>query len=211
MGRGNYKRRARSTTEYGYSHLGGSALSLVGNLAGKVVANAIKSDAATKYIQSQIGDVNREIGNQLKSQAVGLAHGHVDNLANALQKRTGVKVDTNTIKQSISQQANKIQLGGSQIGGGIQKYGGAFPLQLVGSLAGKLVSTAAKSGVADKLIRGVQANASSIGKAMVAEAKSQAVNIANQHIDTLASRVGQNGIKIDTSTLKKSVEQRIQS
>jgi hypothetical protein len=140
-----------------------------------------------------------------------MATGHVDNLANALQQKTGVKVDTSNIKQAIVTKANTIQIGGDQIGGGFTQYGAAFPLALVGNIASKLVTSAAKSGVANQLIKGVQANASTIGKALVADAQKQAIQMANQQIDKMASQVQQQtGVKVDTSDLKQKVEQKTQ-
>lgn len=201
---GHKKSYKKNRKEHGFSHLGGSALNLIGNLAGKVVASAIKSDAT----RSKLGN---EMIKDAKGQAIQMATGHVDNLANALQQKTGVKVDTSNIKQAIVTKANTIQIGGDQIGGGFTQYGAAFPLALVGNIASKLVTSAAKSGVANQLIKGVQANASTIGKALVADAQKQAIQMANQQIDKMASQVQQQtGVKVDTSELKQKVEQKTQ-
>ena len=101
---------------------------------------------------------------------------------------------------------------GGQLGGGYKQYGAGFPLQLIGSIAGKLVNSAAKSGVANQLVKAAQANASSIGKNMVAQAQQQAVNMAQQQIDKIASEVQQQtGLKVDTSGLKQQVQQKTSS
>lgn len=197
--------------ECGYSHLGGSALNLIGNLAGKAVASAIKSETGRTLLKQ----VGTQVGNQLlkdaKGQAVSMAHAHVDNLAKAVQQKTGVKVDTTDLKNKINERATQIKLGG-QIGGGYEQYGAGFPLQLVGNIAGKLVNSAAKSGVANQLIKAAQANASSIGKNMVAQAQQQAVQMAHQQIDHMASQVHQQtGLKVDTTGLKQQVQQKTSS
>lgn len=199
------------TRECGYSHLGGSALNLIGTLAGKAVASAIKSESG-RTLLTQVG---KQVGNELlrdaKGQAISMAHSHIDNLAKAVQQKTGVKVDTTDLKKSITAKASNIKIGG-QIGGGFEQYGAGFPLQLVGNIAGKLVNSAAKSGVANQLIKAAQANAQSVGKNMVAQAQQQAVQMAHQHIDQIASQVHQQtGVKVDTSALKQQVQQKTSS
>jgi cell division septum initiation protein DivIVA len=201
----------KQMVECGYSHLGGSALSLIGNLAGKAVATAIKSESGRTLLKQ----VGKTAGTQLlkdaKGQAVSMAHSHVDNLAKAVHEKTGIKVDTTDLKNKISERATQIKLGG-QLGGGYKQYGAGFPLQLIGSIAGKLVNSAAKSGVANQLVKAAQANASSIGKNMVAQAQQQAVNMAQQQIDKIASEVQQQtGLKVDTSGLKQQVQQKTSS
>jgi cell division septum initiation protein DivIVA len=196
------KHSKHSKRDHGYSHLAGGALNLIGNLAGKIVTNAIKSGAA-QQLAKQVG---KELAKDVQGQAVKMAQSHVDNLANALHEKTGLKVDTTELKQKIQNKSDTIKFGGAQIGGSLEQYGAGFPLQLVGNLAGKLVSSAAKSGVANQLIKGVQANASSIGQAMVADAKKQAIGLANQQIDNLASQVQQQtGLKVDTSGVKQNI------
>jgi Fe2+ or Zn2+ uptake regulation protein len=160
--------------------------------------------------------VGKQVGNELlkdaKGQAISMAHSHVDNLAKSVEKKTGVKVDTTDIKKSITEKAQQIKLGGSQLGGGFKQYGAGFPLQLVGSMAGKLVSNVAKSGVANQLVKAAQENASTIKKNMVAQAQQQAVQMAQQQIDKMASQVQQQtGLKVDTSGLKQKVQEKTTS
>jgi hypothetical protein len=197
--------------ECGYSHLGGSALNLIGSLAGKAVSSAIKSESGKVLLK-----VGKQVGNELvkdaKGQAISMAHSHVDNLAKAVEKKTGVKVDTTDIKKHITERAEQIKLGGSQLGGGFKQYGAGFPLKLVGNIAGKLVGSVAKSDVANQLVKAAQANASTIGKNMVVQAQQQAVQIAQQQIDKMASQVQQQtGLKVDTSGLKQKVQEKTSS
>lgn len=197
--------------ECGYSHLGGSALNLIGSLAGKAVSSAVKSESGKALLK-----VGKQVGNELlkdaKGQAISMAHSHVDNLAKAVEKKTGVQVDTTDIKKHITERAEQIKLGGSQLGGGFKQYGAGFPLQLVGNIAGKLVGSVAKSDVANQLVKAAQANASTIGKNMVFQAQQQAVQIAQQQIDKMASQVQQQtGLKVDTSGLKQKVQEKTSS
>ena len=199
----------RHHNEVGFSHLGGSALNLVGNLAAKVVTSAIKSGTT--------GQLAKQVGNNLlkdvKSQAVNMAHSHIDNLAESVQQKTGVKVDTKDLKQAISDKAATIKMNKSQYGGsGIYQYGAGFPLALVGNLAGKLVNNVAKSGVANQLIKHAQTNAQSIAKDMISDAKNQAINISHSHIDNLAGEIHRGlGVKIDTKDLKSTVSNKTNS
>jgi hypothetical protein len=197
--------------ECGYSHLGGSALNLIGSLASKSLSSAIKSESGKALLK--VGtQVSNELLKDAKGQAISMAHSHVDNLAKSVEKKTGVKVDTTDIKKSITEKAQQIKLGGSQLGGGFKQYGAGFPLQLVGSMAGKLVSNVAKSGVANQLVKAAQENASTIKKNMVAQAQQQAVQMAQQQIDKMASQVQQQtGLKVDTSGLKQKVKEKTTS
>ena len=72
--------------ECGYSHLGGSALNLIGSLASKSVSSAIKSESGKALLK-----VGKQVGNELlkdtKGQAISMAHSHVDNLAKAVEKK----------------------------------------------------------------------------------------------------------------------------
>jgi hypothetical protein len=213
----------RHHSEVGFSHLGGSALNLIGNLAAKVVTSAIKSGTA--------GQLAKQVGNNLlkdvKSQAVNMAHSHIDNLAESVQQKTGVKIDTADVKRAISDKAatikmnNKSQYGGSRTYGRSRtsrrsekyiQYGAGFPLALVGNLAGKLVNNVAKSGVANQLIKHAQTNAQSIAKDMISNAKGQAINISHSHIDNLAGEINRGlGVKIDTKDLKNAVSNKTNS
>lgn len=197
--------------ECGYSHLGGSALNLIGNLASKAVSTAIKSESGRTLLKQVGKQVGSDLLKDAKGQAISMAHSHVDNLAKAVQQKTGLKVDTTDLKKTITERAGQIKLGG-QLGGGLEQYGAGFPLQLIGNMAGKLVNSAAKSGVANQLVKAAQANASSIGKNMVAQAQQQAVQMAQQQIDKMASQVQQQtGLKVDTSALKQQVQQKTTS
>jgi polyhydroxyalkanoate synthesis regulator phasin len=92
----------RYVKDHGFSSLAGGSLGLVGNLAAKIVTNAIKSGAA-KDLAKKVGS---ELVKDVKGQAVQMAHSHVDNLANALQQKTGVKVDTTDLKNKITQKSS---------------------------------------------------------------------------------------------------------
>ena len=194
--------------EVGFSHLGGSALNLVGNLAAKVVTSAIKSGTA--------GQLAKQVGNNLlkdvQSQAVNMAHSHIDNLAQSVHQKSGVKIDTTDLKRAISDKAATIKINKFQQGGSIHQSGAGFPLALVGNLAGKLVNNVAKSGVANQLIKHAQTNAQSIAKDMISNAKNQAVDIAHSHIDNLAGEIHKGiGVKIDTKDIKNTVTHKTNS
>ena len=183
-------------------------MNLVGNLAGKVVTNAIKSGAA--------GQLAKQVGNNLlkdvKIQAVDMAHSHIDNLAQSIHQKTGVKVDTTDIKQAISDKASTIKINKFQYGGSNYQSGAGFPLSLVDNLAGKLVNNVAKSGVANQLIKHAQTNAQSIAKDMISNAKDQAINIAHYHVDNLAGEIHkQTGVKVDTNDIKNNIIHKTKS
>lgn len=195
------KKRNLKYRERGYSHLGGGALNIIGNLASKVVSNTMKSDIMKNVGNGLIGDI--------KKQAVSMAHSHVDNIANAVREKTGLKIDTRDIKKVISDKANSLNT--NQLGGGYNyaQYGSGFPLALVGNIAGKLVSSAAKSGVADKLVKIAQDNAKTIGNSLINEAKNQVVSMAKDHVDKLATELkDKTGIRVDTTDLKNNIDQK---
>jgi hypothetical protein len=194
--------------EVGFSHLGGSALNLVGNLAAKVVSSAIKSGTAGKLV--------KQVGNNLlkdvQNQAVNMAHSHIDNLAKSVHQKTGVKVDTTDLKRAITDKAATIKINKFQYGGMYDQRGAGFPLALVGNLAGKLVNSISKSGVANQLIKQVQTNAQSIAKDMISDAKNQAINIAHSHVDNLAGEIHKGlGVKVDTNDIKNNIIQKTNS
>lgn len=156
------------------SLLGGSLLKVVGSVAGKLVSSTLKSNP------NLVKQLNDNVLKNIKGEAVKMANSHIDNLANTLHQNTGLKVDTKDIKQNITNTANKIQI----------KTGGAFPaiaLAGVGSLAGKLIGSVAKSGVANSLIKGVTSNASNIGQSLIDQGKRQAIELANQQLNKLTA------------------------
>jgi hypothetical protein len=194
--------------EVGFSHLGGSVLNLVGNLAAKVVTSSIKSGTA--------GQLAKQVGNNLlkdvQNQAVNMAHSHIDNLAQSVHQKTGIKVDTNDVKRAITDKAATVKINKFQYGGMHDQRGAGFPLALVGNLAGKLVNNVAKSGVANQLIKHAQTNAQSIAKNMISNAKDQAINIAHSHVDNLAGEIHKGlGVKVNTNDIKDNITHKTNS
>ena len=92
----------RHHNEVGFSHLGGSALNLVGNLAAKVVTSAIKSGTTGQLAQS----IAKDMISDAKNQAINISHSHIDNLAGEIHRGLGVKIDTKDLKSTVSNKTN---------------------------------------------------------------------------------------------------------
>ena len=120
-----------------------------------------------------------------------------------MHKASGVKIDTSDLKNHITKKASQID---TYLTKKTSQLGGALPLALIGSLAAKLVSSGAASGLATKLIKNITPYASSIGKSMTNYAKEQAIQMAHSHVDDLTTELhDHSGLKTDVSDLKQKI------
>jgi hypothetical protein len=108
---GNIKNRqyggSDSISQYG----AGLPLAMAGKLAGQFVHNVAKSKVAnelTKQVKSNAQSLVKNIAADAKTQAIQIAHSHIDNLAGEIHKQSGLKIDTSDLKNNVTKRTSSL-------------------------------------------------------------------------------------------------------